>query len=308
MCGRRPRAHTRRMAVIEVENLHKRYGDRVAVEDVSLRRRGGRDLRDPRPQRRRQDHHRRVDRGAARAGRAARVRVLGRDPRRTAASCARRVGVQLQESRAARPKLTVGEALELYASFYRAPRRHAGAAAELGLLDAPRHAATASSPAASSSGSRSRWRSSATPRSRCSTSSPPGWTRRRGATPGSSIERVRDRGVTIVLVTHFMEEAERLCDRVAVIDAGRVVALDTPAGARSRAPAASSAALPPRGPLDDRLLGACRGHRRDARGHAGAVDRQRRPAPRSPARSPAAASSPRTCAWTRPASRTRSSP
>ena len=34
--------------------------------------------------------------------------------------------------------------------------------------------------------------------------------------------------MTVVLVTHFMEEAERLCDRIAVIDAGRVVALDTP--------------------------------------------------------------------------------
>ena len=36
--------------------------------------------------------------------------------------------------------------------------------------------------------------------------------------------------MTVLLVTHFMEEAERLCDRVAVIDAGRVVAVDTPAG------------------------------------------------------------------------------
>jgi ABC-2 type transport system ATP-binding protein len=43
------------------------------------------------------------------------------------------------------------------------------------------------------------------------------------------IEGVRDRGVT-VLVTHFMEEAERLADRIALIDAGKVVALDTPAG------------------------------------------------------------------------------
>jgi ABC-2 type transport system permease protein len=41
---------------------------------------------------------------------------------------------------------------------------------------------------------------------------------------------VRDRGTTILLVTHFMEEAERLCDRVALIDSGRIVALDTPAG------------------------------------------------------------------------------
>ena len=36
--------------------------------------------------------------------------------------------------------------------------------------------------------------------------------------------------MTIVLVTHFMDEAERLCDRLALIDSGRVVAVDTPAG------------------------------------------------------------------------------
>ena len=47
------------------------------------------------------------------------------------------------------------------------------------------------------------------------------------------IERVRDRGVTIVLVTHLMEEAERLCDRVALIDHGRVIALDRPAALAS---------------------------------------------------------------------------
>jgi ABC-2 type transport system ATP-binding protein len=44
------------------------------------------------------------------------------------------------------------------------------------------------------------------------------------------IEQVRARGVTVLLVTHYMDEAERLCDRIAVIDRGRVVALDTPAG------------------------------------------------------------------------------
>jgi len=44
------------------------------------------------------------------------------------------------------------------------------------------------------------------------------------------VENVRSRGVTVLLVTHFMEEAERLCDRVAVIDGGRVIGLDTPAG------------------------------------------------------------------------------
>jgi ABC-2 type transport system ATP-binding protein len=42
------------------------------------------------------------------------------------------------------------------------------------------------------------------------------------------IERFRARGKTVMLTTHYMEEAERLCDRVAVMDKGHVVALDTP--------------------------------------------------------------------------------
>ena len=42
------------------------------------------------------------------------------------------------------------------------------------------------------------------------------------------VERVRARGTAVVLVTHFMDEVERLCDRVAVIHQGRVVALDAP--------------------------------------------------------------------------------
>lgn len=46
----------------------------------------------------------------------------------------------------------------------------------------------------------------------------------------SLIEEMRAQGTTVVLVTHFMEEAERLCDRLAVVDRGRLVALDTPQG------------------------------------------------------------------------------
>ena len=42
------------------------------------------------------------------------------------------------------------------------------------------------------------------------------------------IDGIRKRGKTVVLTTHYMEEAERLCDRVAVIERGRIVALDTP--------------------------------------------------------------------------------
>ena len=55
-------------------------------------------------------------------------------------------------------------------------------------------------------------------------------TPRRARDTWALIEEIRERGVTIVLVTHFMEEAERLADRVALIDQGRVVAVDTPTG------------------------------------------------------------------------------
>jgi ABC-2 type transport system ATP-binding protein len=42
------------------------------------------------------------------------------------------------------------------------------------------------------------------------------------------IRQIRERGTTVFLTTHFMEEAERLCDRVAILDLGRILALDTP--------------------------------------------------------------------------------
>jgi ABC-2 type transport system ATP-binding protein len=48
------------------------------------------------------------------------------------------------------------------------------------------------------------------------------------------VEQIRADGVTVLLVTHFMEEAERLCDRLALIDRGRVVAVDSPAGMAAR--------------------------------------------------------------------------
>ncbi len=54
------------------------------------------------------------------------------------------------------------------------------------------------------------------------------------------VRRVRDSGATIVLVTHFMEEAEGLCDRVAIVDQGRVVALDSPATLTARSEGATT--------------------------------------------------------------------
>jgi ABC-2 type transport system ATP-binding protein len=68
------------------------------------------------------------------------------------------------------------------------------------------------------------------------------------------IEQIRERGVTIVLVTHFMEEAERLCDRVALIDHGRVVALDTPARLAAQARGGKTVRFLPSASFEDRLL------------------------------------------------------
>lgn len=42
------------------------------------------------------------------------------------------------------------------------------------------------------------------------------------------IENIRDRGVSVIMTTHYMDEAEILCDRIAVMDTGRIIALDTP--------------------------------------------------------------------------------
>jgi ABC-2 type transport system ATP-binding protein len=42
------------------------------------------------------------------------------------------------------------------------------------------------------------------------------------------VQEIRDRGVTVIMTTHYMDEAELLCDRVAVMDAGHIIALDTP--------------------------------------------------------------------------------
>lgn len=48
-----------------------------------------------------------------------------------------------------------------------------------------------------------------------------------------AVRRLRDEGITVVLTTHYMEEADELCDRVAIIDHGRILVEDTPAALKS---------------------------------------------------------------------------
>ena len=74
----------------------------------------------------------------------------------------------------------------------------------------------------------------------------------------SLIERMRDRGVTVILVTHFMDEAERLCDRLALINHGTVMALDTPEAIAARA-GGSRVRFVPSQPVDEQTLRAIPG-------------------------------------------------
>jgi ABC-2 type transport system ATP-binding protein len=64
------------------------------------------------------------------------------------------------------------------------------------------------------------------------------------------VRQVRANGATVVLVTHFMEEAELLCDRVAIVDRGRVVALDTPGALVRGLHAGQRLRFRPLGPFD----------------------------------------------------------
>jgi ABC-2 type transport system ATP-binding protein len=212
--------------VIHAEHLSKRYGRTVAVADVSLTVHRGEILGVLGPN------------GAGKtttvemlAGLRERdggtVAVLGLDPERDGAALRERLGLQLQES-ALPAKITVREVLEEYASFYDHPADPDGLLRDLDLV------AKAGTRYADLSGGQKQRLSIAlalvgNPEIAILDELTTGLDPQARRDTWEVVERVRARGVTVVLVTHFMEEAERLCDRVVLIDRGRVVAEGTPA-------------------------------------------------------------------------------
>ena len=80
-----------------------------------------------------------------------------------------------------------------------------------------------------------------------------------------NLETLRDRGKALLYTTHYMEEAERLCDRVIIMDHGQVVASDTLAGLYKRLPAVETLEIELDGEVDLAALGARAGHRKPAR-------------------------------------------
>ncbi|MFI6395509.1 ABC transporter ATP-binding protein [Nonomuraea sp. NPDC050540] len=239
------------MPVIEVSNLHKRYRGKVAVEDVSFTVEKGEIFGILGPNGAGKtttvecvEGLRRPDGGT--------VRVLGLDPQRDDDRLRSCVGVQLQESELPE-RLKVWEALDLYASFYRDPVNPAKLLGDWGLTD------KRNTPFGKLSGGQKQrlfialaliGNPEIAVLDELTTGLDP--QARRGA--WDLIEEIRERGVTVILVTHFMEEAERLCDRIAVFCDGRIAALDSPAGLVARVGAEQRVRFRPSAALPDGLL------------------------------------------------------
>ncbi|MFB6844308.1 ABC transporter ATP-binding protein [Streptomyces sp. NPDC056373] len=182
-----------------------------------------------------------------------RVRVAGLDPVTEHEATRRVLGAQLQESEL-QAKLTVREALELYSAFYPSPLDWRPLAERLGLT-----AKLDTRFARLSGGQKQRLFIAlalvGNPRAVVLDELTTGLDPRARRDTWELIEDIRANGVTVLLVTHFMEEAQRLCDRIAVIDKGRVAALDTPAGLIRRSAGATVISFTPSAPLDERELG-----------------------------------------------------
>ncbi|MET7644594.1 ABC transporter ATP-binding protein [Streptomyces sp. NPDC005426] len=180
------------------------------------------------------------------------VRVAGLDPVADHDRVTLLLGVQLQESEL-QPKMTVGEALELYGAFYPRPADWRSLAERLGL-----HTRLTTRYGRLSGGQKQRLSIALAlvggPRVVVLDELTTGLDPRARRDTWQLIEEVRAGGVTVVLVTHFMEEAQRLCDRIAVIDRGRLAALDTPSGLIARAGSSTAISFTPSQPLPDAEL------------------------------------------------------
>ena len=211
--------------VITVKNLCKTYGSTVAVDDISFAVAQGEIFAILGPNGAGKTTTvetivglRRPDRGS--------ISVLGIDPQQDAQALRQRIGVQLQQA-AVPQRLKVWEILDLFASFYTTTVPRDRLIEQWGLTE-KRNAYFGKL----SGGQQQRLfialalindpdivffdelTTGLDPQARRAT-----W---------ELVQGVRAQGKTVVLVTHAMDEAELLADRVAIIDHGRIIALDTP--------------------------------------------------------------------------------
>jgi ABC-2 type transport system ATP-binding protein len=239
------------VSVIEVESLVKTYGELRAVDGVSFAVHQGEIFGIVGPNGAGKttivesvEGLRQPDEGS--------IRVLGLDPIRDRAEVTERLGAQLQESRL-QDRIRVGEVLDLYASFYRNPADWRELLDRFGLAEKMR------STYADLSGGQKQRLSVAlalvgSPEIAILDELTTGLDPRARRSAWDTIERISEAGVTVVLVTHFMDEAERLCDRIMVVNHGRVVAIDTPLGLIGRTGSEQTLRFVPSAPVDEEEL------------------------------------------------------
>ena len=213
--------------VIQVRGLRKTYGDIVAVKDVSFEVAEGEIFGLLGPNGAGKTTTVECLQGLRRPD-AGEVRVLGLDPQADRQTLRQQIGSQLQES-ALPDRIKVWEALDLFGSFLGREADWRTLMEQWGLT--PKRNASFGS---LSGGQRQRLFVALAlvnnPKLVFLDEMTTGLDPAARRTAWDLVRQIRDRGATVVLVTHFMEEAEQLCDRVAVIDRGQIVALNSPQG------------------------------------------------------------------------------
>jgi ABC-2 type transport system ATP-binding protein len=214
-------------AVIDVSRLRKRYGTTVAVDDVSI------EVRDEEifgligPNGAGKTTTMECIEGV-RSADAGRISVLGLDPIRDAHALQQRVGVQLQAAQLQK-RIKVREAVALWASLYKTRVDADRLLDQLGLTE-KRHAWFMTL----SGGQKQRLFIALAlindPEVVFLDELTTGLDPQARRAIWDLVRSIRARGKTVFLTTHLMEEAERLCDRVAILDHGRIVDVDSPAG------------------------------------------------------------------------------
>jgi ABC-2 type transport system ATP-binding protein len=212
-------------AVVQVDKLRKVYGSTVAVDEISFEVYEGEIFGVVGPNGAGKtttieclEGLRKPDSGT--------VRVLGVDPQVDGQILRERAGMQLQQSNLPE-RMRVWEALDLYASFYPRAVDWQALLARLGMAE------KRNTPFAKLSGGQKQRLFIAMallpdPRLIFLDELTTGLDPQARHAIWDLVRDVRAQGKTILLTTHFMEEAERLCDRVAILDQGRIIALDTP--------------------------------------------------------------------------------
>ncbi|TYL50123.1 ABC transporter ATP-binding protein [Nocardioides sp. BGMRC 2183] len=221
---------------VVVDGLRKSYGDKVAVDEVSFSVEAGEIFGILGPNGAGKTTTVEAIAGL-RVGDTGRIRVHGIDPWTDRDGLTRVLGIQLQEAQL-QEKITVREALELWSSFYDTPRPWQELIERVGLGEHRDRRF------GKLSGGQQQRLSIAlalvgAPQVAVLDELSTGLDPRARREMWDLVRELRDNGTTVLLVTHAMDEAQLLCDRIAIVKDGRVAALDTPDGLIRSATAAT---------------------------------------------------------------------